>query len=168
MKSPTQKDDVVLQTADRIKGNSKDAVQPHEQILNEIHDMNHDQEQEKPQLTDQVSRQLQKIFEVQHNEVKGYHCDLPTSFAIVETEIAKCIAECLSDYPEQRRSIPFVLSLLKDYKVLVPVQGQNPSISLDKLYSILQDNFQDSYLCGLFNYFLAGRGNLQTKVITLF
>jgi hypothetical protein len=113
-----------------------------------------------------VNQQLQRIFAVLPNEAVNYGDDLPTSFARVETEIAKCISGCLTDVPPQKRDIAYVRSLLRDYKVVVPVRDGNPTVSLHRVHVILQDNFPGSCFCNLMNILLAGWMNTTTKVIS--
>lgn len=110
-------------------------------------------------------KRLLLIFEAQQNELVEFGGDSPTSFATVEMEIAKCISGCLSDVPEQMRSISKVQSLLRDYRVLLPVRGQNSTISLHRIHLILQDNFQDSFLCQLMDLLLCDKFNTLSKVI---
>lgn len=117
---------------------------------------------------DQGIRQLNKLLAVQQNEIQVRPDDLPTSFANVETAIAQCIYECLGDSERKTHDIQHVLSLVRNSKVLLPVQGENPTVSLDKVHSILQDNFSDSYLCKLFNILIAGFMNTTPKVISFF
>lgn len=116
----------------------------------------------------QAVQQLQRIFDTQRNESAKYPDDLPTSFVDVEREIARCISGCLCDVPSRNRDISHIQSLLRDYKVVGFVPGQTPSVSLERVYLILQDNYAGSSLCGLFNIFLAEFHNVQTKVITIY
>ena len=112
--------------------------------------------------------ELDKIFGMLPFESEERPGDLPTSFVLAEKEIARCISECLQDVSPQRRDIAHIQGLLADYRVLVFLPGKNPSVSLERLHVILQDNFQDSSLCRLMNIFLAGFGDLHTKVVTVF
>jgi hypothetical protein len=119
-------------------------------------------------LSAQYSRgisQLCRIFEAMQNEAVDYEGDLPISFVSVEREIAKCISGCLSDFPVQKRDISRIQSLLRDYKVVVPVRGQNPTVSLHKVHLILQDNYKGSSLCKLFNMLLGCSDNVNAKVV---
>lgn len=137
-------------------------------LQNEIHGKNLDQQYI---LLDEFRRgmlQLNKIFEVRQNELTSYPDDLATSFACVEMEIAKCISGCLPYSEQENQDIDLCLSLVRDYRVVVPVRGQNPTVSLHRFHLILQDNFPDSYLTKLFNIFLLGFEAVQPKVITFF
>lgn len=111
---------------------------------------------------------LQRIAALQRNEVISYPDDLSTSFVAVERKIARCISECLPDVPERKRGISHIQVLLRDYRVVRFVPGQSPSVSLQRVHSILQDNYAGSCLCGLLNILLAGFLQTQTKVITFF
>lgn len=126
------------------------------ELQHEIHDKSHDQQY---QLLDEFQRSicsLHRIFEVQRNETASYPDDLPTSFASVETEIAKYISKCLADVAEHSRKISDIQALLRANRVVVLLRDQSCSVSLHRLHVILQDNYQDSCLCKLLNVFLAG------------
>jgi hypothetical protein len=105
---------------------------------------------------------------VLQSELKEYPDDLPTSFVDAETQIAQHICKCLADVPEQRRDISGVQALLRVYKVVRLLPGGNHSVSLERVYSILQDNYIDSSLHKLFYLMLTGVGKAETKVITFF
>ena len=140
-------------------------AQAHLQQLNEIFDKSRNLPF--PQLVQYCSaiRQLHRILEVQLNESKDYQDGLPTSFEDVENEIARCISVCLPDVPQQKTCTSYIRSLLRDYRVVVPVPGQNPTVSLHKVHMIFQDNYADSCFCKLLNILLAEFMNTQTKVI---
>jgi len=109
--------------------------------------------------------ELARIFEVLRSEEDSHSDSLFTSSVAVETVLAKYIAECLSDCSAQMRNTSHILSLLRDYRVVIPLQDGSHTVSLRRLHLILQDNFQDSCLCGLLNIFLAGSMGVTTKVI---
>ncbi len=111
---------------------------------------------------------LHSITELRQTEYKEYPDDLSTSFVAVETEIAKCISALLPDVPKPKRTISRIRELLRNYRVVVPVQSQNPSVSLDRVHAILEDNFSNSFLNRFFGLFFKGAMNVQTKVITFF
>jgi hypothetical protein len=111
---------------------------------------------------------LHRIFEALHNELTEYPGDLPTSFFLAESEIAKCISGCLQDVREQNECIPDILSLVRGYGVVAPVRAGNPTVSLDRLHLLLQDNFPDSCLCRLLNIFLSEFMNVHAKVISFY
>jgi len=112
--------------------------------------------------------QLNKITEATQNELTQYPDVLPTFFEDVVRELSLYISECLKDVPEQKRDVACIRSFLFDYKVLSLVPGQNPMLSLDRLFSILEDNFEGSFLHKLFWLVLYGNKNIDAKVITFF
>lgn len=136
------------------------------QQLHEIGDMIQSQQCKKSaELASGIS-QLYRLSEVLQNESIDYSGDLPTSFVSAEIQLAKYISECLScDYSENLSSAK-IQSLLRDYRVVQPLPNGKHSLSLHKVYLILQDNYPNSSLCGLFNLLLCGRNNGVTKVIT--
>jgi hypothetical protein len=163
-----EKDSQIRQTeTSEIEMTSLQALD-HLQSQNETRGKNLHQQSSLLHEYHQGMKRLMRIFEAQQNELRGYQDVLPTSFVTVEMEIAKCISGCLADVPEQKRSISQVQGLLRDYGVLVPVLGQNPTISLDKFHLILQDNFQGSYLCQLIDLMLCDKLNTLSKVITFY
>lgn len=143
-------------------------VQAHLQQQYETYDtIRNLQPRQSPEYRSSIG-QLRRIFEVLQDELKDYQGDLPTSFARVETELAKCISGCLVDVRPQRRDIDYIRSLLRDQQVIVPLRCGKPSVSLHKVHLILQDNYKDSYLCELFNILIAGFMGVETKVINFF
>lgn len=110
--------------------------------------------------------QLHRLSEVLQNEQEVCQNGSTTSFASVEIQIAKYIFGCLAYSQSKKPSIDEILSHVKDYKVVQPLPSGKHSLSLHKVYLILQDNYPNSYLCGLFNLLICGRNNGVTKVIT--
>lgn len=141
------------------------SVQEHLQSLSEIFGKN------PYQLSGQFRRcqtgiqELSRIFGVLQSEEASSRGGLSTSSARVETEIAKCISECLSSFDGQNQDIPHILSLLKSYKVVRPLPYGRCSVSLLQIHLILQDNFEDSCLCKLLNIILGCHSNVVTKTI---
>jgi|GEM_PF-4862616 len=145
----------------------KDEIKPLQQ-LNEIGDMiRNPQYKQSAELCSGI-QQLRHLSEVLRNESTGYPCDLTTSFASAEIQIAKYISECLKDSHEENSDIEKILSLIKDYKVVRLLPEGKHTLSLHKVYLILQDNYPSSSLCGLFNFLLCGRNNGTPKVITFY
>lgn len=149
----------------KFSNSPKDFPLP-EQIWNEIDDMNQNQAHYQHQQPVKEIQMLQKILEVQQNEIQDYQGDLPTSLLFAEKEVVKYISECLQDDSASINDISCIPTLVRDYKVVSPVRGQIPSVSLRKIHLILQDNYKDSSLCKLFNLLLGCSKILQTKVIT--
>ena len=112
--------------------------------------------------------QLNKIFEAKQNESSQYPDDLPISFDGAVKELSLYISECLTDVPEQKRDVARIRAFLYDYKVLSLVPGQVPILSLDRLFGILEDNFEGSFLHKLMKLLVYGNSKMDTKVITFF
>lgn len=112
--------------------------------------------------------QLHHLSGLLQSEVVDYPCDLPTSFASAEIQIAKYIAECLGGSPERNQDMQEILSLIKDYKVVRLLPEGKHSVSLHKVHLILQDNYPNSSLCALFNLLICGRNHGVAKVITFY
>jgi hypothetical protein len=137
----------------------KSALQrPAQQRLQNFDMSRYQQYQTLPEYQEGMN-ELCRIFEVLRTESRDYQGDLPTSFERVENEIATGISECLADCPEQSRSIAAVQDLLRVYKVVLPLPSGSPSVSLFRIHLILQDNFEGSLLCKLFNILLAKHNN---------
>lgn len=145
----------------------KDLIKPLQQ-LNEISDTIQNPQCKQSAELYQGIQQLHYLSGVLQNEVTDYPCDLPTFFASAETQIAKCIFECLGDFHEENSSIEKILSLIKDYKVVRLLPEEKHTVSLHKVHLILQDNYPDSSLCSLFNLLLCGINNGTSKVITFY
>lgn len=112
--------------------------------------------------------ELSRILEVLQSEEQARLGGLSTSFDGVENAIAICMSQCLSDCSEQKKSIPYILSLLKDYKVVSPLQDGSPCVSLQRIHVILQDNFEGSSFCKLLNILLAGHLGVAIKTIDFY
>ncbi len=108
---------------------------------------------------------LHEIFVMRQSESAGYEGDLPTSFVCVETEIARCISECLADVPARMRSVSYIRSLVRCNRVVQLLPDGRHSVSLRKVHVILQDNFEGSCFCKLLNILLAGFMGSETKTI---
>lgn len=109
---------------------------------------------------------LIRQFEVMQSEEEARQDGLSTSFECVETEISRCISECLSDCDAQSRDTARIQTLLRDYKVVTPLRDGSPSVSLGGLYSLIEDNFQGSCLRKLLGIMIAGHMNTTTQVVT--
>lgn len=151
------------------KVSSRPSVPPqHLQIWNEIGDMTQNQEQHQPQSLLGANLMLRHLFAMQQNEIPNYQGDLPTSLLSCERAVAKYMSECLQDCPSHKRDISYISTLLRDYKVVLPVRGQSPSVSLGKVHLILQDNYKGSSLCSLFDLLLGCTNLAQPKVIIIY
>ena len=135
-------------------------------LLNEIADTNPNQQSHLLAQHLAGKKALTRIIEMLPNELTKRPDVLPISFVNVEMEIARCISECLLGFPAQKRNISTVLSYVQDYKVVRPVSGQNPSVSLLQIHVILQDNYKGSSLCMLLDIMLGEFKKTTTKTIT--
>lgn len=149
---------------------SNQALSPlqHSQIWNEIGDMSRSQEQRQTQPLLGANLMLQHLFAMQQNEIPNYQGDLPTSLLSCERALAKYMSECLQDCPSHKCDISYISTLLRDYKVVLPVRGQSPSVSLGKVHLILQDNYKGSSLCSLFDLLLGCTNLAQPKVVIIY
>ena len=127
--------------------------------------MNPDQLSRKLEVPHRIIVQLSRILETLQDESTDYSGGLPTSFVRAENAIARCISECLRDYPGQKIGTSHIQSLLREHKVVRLLPDGTHSVSLHTVHTILQDNFPNSSLCLLFNILLAGWMGSSTKVI---
>lgn len=147
-------------------------------LLEEIDALNHQQSQQRI-VGNSLYRQsiqfrkyrraierLQNIIEVQSSELIEYPDDLPTSFVSFEIGLAKYIAQLLGNSDDKIPDELHVLSLLRDYRVVALRQDGKMSVSPDKLYLILEDNFPDSYLKFLFDVLLKDSKMCFAKIIS--
>lgn len=139
-----------------------------QQLLNEIYDKSLNLPHRQFQISYSRVLQFHRLFVKQPYESVNYEGDPPISSAFVEREIAKYISECLVNTPEQTLDIQQIEEMIRDYKVVQPLGQKNHSVSLERVHSILEDNFQDSSLCKLLNILLKGDKNTRTKVVTFF
>ncbi len=109
---------------------------------------------------------LSRIFEVQRSEEEARQDGLSTSFAHVEKAIATYIAGCLSDYPSRKRGIRRIRALVRDYRVVTPLRDGSPSVSLGRVYSLIEDNFEGSCLRKFLGIMIAGHINTTPQVVT--
>jgi hypothetical protein len=111
-------------------------------------------------------RQLRKIFELLPVESTIRPDDLPISFVDVETELARCISQCLADVHPQNRGIEEILTLVSDYRVVRLLPDGTPTVSLHNVLEILQDSFPGSCFCKFLNIMLAEWMGVRGKSIT--
>ncbi|SDE40215.1 hypothetical protein [Riemerella columbipharyngis] len=138
------------------------------QILSEIYDKSLGLSQTQFHIYRAKIQQLNQLFVEPPYAGASSEGDLPTSFVSAEKEIAKYIAECLQGYHGQKYDTEGTLSLIRDYKVVQSHPEKNHSVSLERVHSILEDNFQDSSLYKLLHLLLNGNKNAKAKVITFF
>lgn len=109
---------------------------------------------------------LSRIFEVQRSEEEARRDGLSISFESVEKTLATYIAECLSDYPLRKRGIRRIRALVRDYRVVTPLRDGSPSVSLGRVYSLIEDNFEGSCLRKFLGIMIAGHMNTTPQVMT--
>ncbi len=95
--------------------------------------------------------QLSQIFAVLQTEEEARQAGLSTSLPHALTEAERYISECLADLLQGIRGTSQIPSLLREYGVVIPLPDGRSSVSPFQIHLILQDNFQDSSLCRLFN-----------------
>lgn len=134
--------------------------------LYETYDRNHDPQSVLLRRYLLGVARLSLQFEVMQSEEEARLDGLSTSFGCVEREIARCISGCLSGCDAQSRDSAHIQALLEDYKVVTPLRDGSPSVSLGRLYSLIEDNFQGSCLRTLLGIMIAGHMNTTTQVVT--
>lgn len=112
------------------------------------------------------NQQLRSIIEVLRNEVVDYSGDLPTSFVCAEKALATSIEQCLCDCLPQTFGARRIRKQLRDYGVFGLLRGETPTVSLDRLHLLCQDNYQGSSLCLILDIVLGNRFGVQTKTIS--
>ena len=141
-------------------------VQEHLQRLNENLGMIRHQE---PRLCREYQTEIAelcKIFAMRQNE-RLLHRGAESTFSQdVVRETERCISECLAGLLQETRDTTGILSLLEDYRVVGALQEGKCCVSLSRLHSILQDNYEDSWLCGLFNMILGCHSLTEPRVIS--
>ncbi|MCM1439244.1 MAG: hypothetical protein NC131_08620 [Roseburia sp.] len=134
--------------------------------LYETYDRNHDPQSVLLQRYLLGILKLSLQFEVMQSEEEARLGGLTTSFESVEKEISRCISGCLSDCDAQSRDTAHIQALLRDYRVVTPLRDGSPSVSLGRLYSLIEDNFEGSCLRKLLGIMIAGHMNTTTQVVT--
>lgn len=138
------------------------------QLLSGIYDMSRGLPQRQFRIYRSKIQKLNQLFAEPSYAGASFEDDLPTSSDCVEKEIGKYIAECLSSAHEQSHDTGDIQDLIRDYKVVQPLPERNHSVSLQRVHSILEDNFPNSSLYQLLELLVNGKQNIKPKVITLF
>lgn len=142
------------------------SVQEHLRRLSETFGKNHRQQSWLYRQHLRGIDKLSRIFEVQHSEEEARQDGLSISFVPVENAIATYIAGCLSDYPSQKRGIRRIRALVRAYRVVTPLRDGSPSVSLGRVYSLIEDNFEGSCLRKFLGIMIAGHMNTTPQVVT--
>lgn len=108
---------------------------------------------------------LSKIFAMQQSERRVRWDGLSTFSQDAVTEAERCISECLAGLLPGTQDTTHILSLLRDHKAVLGLPGRKSCVSLSRLHSILQDNFQGSCLCMLFNIILGCHPLTESRVV---
>lgn len=138
------------------------------QLLSEIYDKSLGLPQKQFRIYRSKIQQLNQLFVEPPYAETNCEDGLSTSSAFVEKEIGKYIAECLQGSDEQKGDIENILSLIQDYKVVQSPLEKSHRVSLERVHSILQDNFPNSSLYKLLEVLINGSQNIKPKVITFF
>lgn len=136
-----------------------------EQLLREILDTNHGLPRRLYRQFLNETLRLHQIFVAQQHEEVSSQDGMSTSSPCDEMVVAQCISGCLQDSCEPKPDTSLVQGLVADYGAVVALPGKTPSVSLRRIHSMLQDNFQGSSLCKLFDHLLMGGHKFDTKVI---
>lgn len=109
--------------------------------------------------------ELSKIFAMLQTEEEARQDGLSTSSPDAVTPAEQCISECLADLLQEICDTSSILSLLRVYGVVTPLPCGKNSVSLSRIHLILQDNFQGSSLCRLFNVMLGCYPGAESKSV---
>ena len=109
--------------------------------------------------------QLSKIFAVLQTETEVRQGVLSISLPLAVKEVELYISECLADLLSKKRDTSHIPYYVRIYKVVTPLPGGKCSVSLPRIHLILQDNFQGSSLCSLFDVIRGCYHNVETKVV---
>lgn len=109
--------------------------------------------------------QLSKIFAMLQNEEEAHQDGQPISLPHVSMEVEQYISECLKGLLSGSLGTSQIPSLLRTYGVVTPLPDGKSSVSLFRIHLILQDSFQGSLLCGLFDMMLGCRLDVESKAL---
>lgn len=110
---------------------------------------------------------LSKIFAMRQSEKRVHRDDFSIFSQAVVKEAERCISECLAGLLPKTQDTIDILSLLGYYGAVQALPNGKCCVSLSRLHSILQDNFQGSCLCDLFNLILGCHKLTESRVIAL-
>lgn len=109
--------------------------------------------------------QLSQIFAMLQNEEESRHDGRPTSLPHASTEVERYISECLKGLLSGSLGTSQIPSLLRTYGVVTPLPDGKSSVSPFQIHLILQDSFQGSWLCGLFDMMFGCRPDVESKSV---
>lgn len=109
--------------------------------------------------------QLSRIFATLQNEEEARQGGRPISLPHASTEVEQYISECLKGLLSGSLGTSQIPSLLRAYGVVTPLPDGKSSVSPFQIHLILQDSFQGSWLCGLFDMMFGCRPDVESKSV---
>lgn len=109
--------------------------------------------------------QLSQIFATLQNEEEAHQDDRPISLPHASKEVERYISECLKGLLSGSLGTSQIPSLLRTYGVVTPLPDGKSSVSPFQIHLILQDSFQGSWLCGLFDMMFGCRPDVESKSV---
>lgn len=108
---------------------------------------------------------LCRIFEVLQAEEEARQDGRSISLPHASTEVEQYISECLTGLLSGSLGTSQIPSLLRAYGVVTPLPDGKSSVSPFQIHLILQDSFQGSWLCGLFDMMFGCRPDVESKSV---
>lgn len=109
--------------------------------------------------------QLSQIFATLQTEEESRQDGRSISLSHASTEVEQYISECLKGLLPGSLGTSQIPSLLRAYGVVTPLPDGKSSVSPFQIHLILQDNFQGSWLCGLFDMMFGCRSDVESKAV---
>lgn len=109
--------------------------------------------------------QLSRIFAMLQTEEEARQDGRPISLPHASTEVEQYISECLKGLLSGSLGTSQIPSLLRAYGVVTPLPDGKSSVSPFQIHLILQDSFQGSWLCGLFDMMFGCRPDVESKSV---
>lgn len=109
--------------------------------------------------------QLSQIFATLQIEEEARQDDRPIFLPHASTEVERYISECLTGLLSGSLGTSQIPSLLRTYGVVTPLPDGKSSVSPFQIHLILQDSFQGSWLCGLFDMMFGCRPDVESKSV---
>lgn len=109
--------------------------------------------------------QLSRIFAMLQTEEEARQDGRPISLPHASTEVEQYISECLKGLLSGSLGTSQIPSLLRAYGVVTPLPDGRSSVSPFQIHLILQDSFQGSWLCGLFDMMFGCRPDVASKSV---
>ncbi len=109
--------------------------------------------------------QLSRIFAMLQTEEEARQDGQSISLPHASTEVEQYISECLKGLLSGSLGTSQIPSLLRTYGVVTPLPDGKSSVSPFQIHLILQDSFQGSWLCGLFDMMFGCRPAVESKSV---